>query len=1093
MKRILFFILMLFCVPALAQNTGVENKLKSKYSLVQYHNECGGWYFISYNQSGQQLYGFADNKGNVVATDASQYKIHPGYIELYLLDAQKKQEHDQWLADCKVYEASHNEYLKVNKKYEAELSAYNVKYQAAEKEADARWRRAREVAKQKAEREAAQLQQQTSQGATWVAILGGVVGGVSVAASVEAVKYEPYLEQVLAERDLLVKPSKPYNPKPIKPTEPPTGYYWQSYSLRQPDRYDFIDFASISETGSFADVSREGKWGLVDSRMNEIIPCVNTEKVLKKKYDDGMFLIKSSGKYGVINSTAKYILPMEFGSIDRYASRFKVSKSNRFGLYSITGKEIIPCEFEKMDQQHGYWLVVKDELWGIYSGDYDELYPCQFQDARLVSNNGKLMLYNKNKGLWGVIDFLAGTELLPNNYSSIEFSNHKGVGSFYKVCSDSKYGIYSSTGVIIIPCSYTNIYIKNVAEKTMIEVVDGQNVGLYDTAGILILPTDRYSGYTHQDSYYVVSNIDKKVGVCDLYGNELIPCKYTSLEYNDKLHGFIASKGRMKGLVSMRGREIFPFLNTEIIELSPLCPDILVVNNGELNGYGAIDYAGNIVVPMKNKYKNLTKKVDSAIKKYPDIKQKSTENKDMLYDDMSFVEVVESQTLKERQSFSFFAQNYVERVVGEWQKKGEFEKVEDWRKRVNNNTLNQRVYALTKEAQALYIDEYTKIAPSDTPRIIGSYDPDNETYRVSTSYSDEDILIKVDSKDAMEFKSSFNSLKKQPIFFVENDRVGLAEYVFSMPDGTKYKYSNQASLTYAVADVKYNLESIEIDRTALGANQPRGKQTISTASFAFGTSDVDVNIPVSETLKPNTFALIIANENYQNERKVDYAYNDGQVLKDYCQKTLGIPSENIHFRPDATLNNMKFEVGWLKTVTKAFPDAQILFYYAGHGMPDDYSRESYLLPVDGYGSDIKTTGYKLSDLYASLGELPADNVLVMLDACFSGADRTGEVLNNVRAARVVPKKDKPAGNVVVFSATTDQQVAHPYADESHGLFTYYLLKKLQETNGKVSYGEWFDYIKTKVAQKASVVNNKEQTPTVTPSPSILNKWKTIEL
>lgn len=49
------------CINTLyAQSSHIEASLKSKYDLVQYHNECGGWYFISDNKTGQPSYGFAD-------------------------------------------------------------------------------------------------------------------------------------------------------------------------------------------------------------------------------------------------------------------------------------------------------------------------------------------------------------------------------------------------------------------------------------------------------------------------------------------------------------------------------------------------------------------------------------------------------------------------------------------------------------------------------------------------------------------------------------------------------------------------------------------------------------------------------------------------------------------------------------------------------------------------------------------------------------------------------------------------------------------------------------------------------------------------
>jgi hypothetical protein len=37
----------------------------------------------------------------------------------------------------------------------------------------------------------------------------------------------------------------------------------------------------------------------------------------------------------------------------------------------------------------------------------------------------------------------------------------------------------------------------------------------------------------------------------------------------------------------------------------------------------------------------------------------------------------------------------------------------------------------------------------------------------------------------------------------------------------------------------------------------------------------------------------------------------------------------------------------------------------------------------------------------------------------------------------------PQGNMVVFSAAQGDETAYPNNDEKHGMFTYFLLKKLQ--------------------------------------------------
>ncbi len=45
------------------------------------------------------------------------------------------------------------------------------------------------------------------------------------------------------------------------------------------------------------------------------------------------------------------------------------------------------------------------------------------------------------------------------------------------------------------------------------------------------------------------------------------------------------------------------------------------------------------------------------------------------------------------------------------------------------------------------------------------------------------------------------------------------------------------------------------------------------------------------------------------------------------------------------------------------------------------------------------------------------------------------------------------GNMVVFSASSAEQSALPFANEKHGMFTYYLLKKFQESVPRPAYLE----------------------------------------
>lgn len=259
------------------------------------------------------------------------------------------------------------------------------------------------------------------------------------------------------------------------------------------------------------------------------------------------------------------------------------------------------------------------------------------------------------------------------------------------------------------------------------------------------------------------------------------------------------------------------------------------------------------------------------------------------------------------------------------------------------------------------------------------------------------------------------------------------------------------------------------------------------------SNNVDNNIPVSTTLENKTFAVIFANEDYKRVASVPYAKNDGKVFAEYCKKTLGIPKKNVYYVENATLGDMKYHINLLRKIAQAFNgEAKIILYYAGHGIPDETQKNGYLLPVDGYGNDA-TSGYSLKSLYSELANIPSKSILVFLDACFSGSQRDGNMLDSARGVAIKPKNEMPIGNVVVFSAASGDETAYPYKEKSHGLFTYFLLKKMQESKGNVSLGELEDYV-TKNVEQTSITNNKKsQTPTVMPSPSMGNMWKSIKL
>ena len=348
------------------------------------------------------------------------------------------------------------------------------------------------------------------------------------------------------------------------------------------------------------------------------------------------------------------------------------------------------------------------------------------------------------------------------------------------------------------------------------------------------------------------------------------------------------------------------------------------------------------------------------------------------------------------------------------------------------------------------------------------------------------IIVPQNSSRENEWMQRYNQkggkMTLPDLLSIYNEGLNHPENYALNPNGSNIASKNQvAQIPTPVA--KQPQAPINIEKT-----QPINKPVVRQIK-----ADVDLNIPLGNLKRENTFALIIANENYQEEEIVPNALNDGAVFAEYCEKTLGIPSNNIKYVADATLNVIRRQVNWLCQVMDAYQgQANIIFYYAGHGIPDESNMSSYILPVDGYGTDV-SSGYGLDKLYSELSSKPAKSVIVLLDACFSGAKRDGGMLASARGVAIKVKQNKPKGNMIIMSAAQGDETAYPYEEKMHGMFTYYLLKKLQETKGDVTLGELADYVTTEVKKRSIIINGKMQTPSIKVASELDNNWKILKM
>lgn len=295
--------------------------------------------------------------------------------------------------------------------------------------------------------------------------------------------------------------------------------------------------------------------------------------------------------------------------------------------------------------------------------------------------------------------------------------------------------------------------------------------------------------------------------------------------------------------------------------------------------------------------------------------------------------------------------------------------------------------------------------------------------------------------------------------------------------------------------------AIDIDKS-----EEISKSTTNSIELSTAYSEVDVNLPISETINKRTVALIIGNENYSKNNNggvadVPYAINDARKFSEYCKKTLGLEERNVILLTNATKAQIEHGIDRVRAIASGIgaSNTNILFFYSGHGVPDENvnSAKSYLLPIDVNGSKTK---YCISqdELIEAFKGIGAKSTTIFLDACFSGYAKSTNDMAMVNAndgTRAVVIKAQPAapkGNMIIFSSASENQKSWPLKEKKHGLFTYYLLKKLQDTHGEATLGELSKYI-TEEVSKTSAYFDMQQVPVVKVSSELTQTWKNLKL
>ncbi|MDE7418701.1 MAG: WG repeat-containing protein, partial [Muribaculaceae bacterium] len=673
-----------------------------------------------------------------------------------------------------------------------------------------------------------------------------------------------------------------------------------------------------------------------------------------------------------MNQTLKYLLLAIFTMFaihiclaaepDDFPKTYKASRDAngnaviRYGLIDKYGNRISNAIYEKISPfaSNRIALVKKDGLYGYLYASGEYFIEPYLKDAQSFNEFGLAAIKIESK--WGIINNKREW-VLKDIFDKIEPFQDNGLTI---VKYESKYGLVDTLGNVVLSVIYDKV--ENFDNTGYAYIKIGKHFGVVDKQGRPIVPTEYKD---KKSAMAAVSNIKPKfenlkeaaLAMTATEGQTSPTATDSENKRQEEEQRLLAEKSRQEE------EQRYAEARKRLKETSTL-KNYIAANLGDWNDYLASKSLG---LPSEEEIRN-----------------------------------------------------FIEKEIRIWQVKGEFEPTAKWKERVNDSTRTAKITTMadsifsenSKKVDAVraeYKKAYEALADKFCYSIaeqfasqnleIRPYDADNETFLICTS-DFGNFLLPVPLEDAPDFKKDWDRWKKTAIAtFVPNGE----DVVLKSVKIGEYSYDSDMNATYAQVDVEYNFKPIDVAQlyrnpdadenfamssTISGpSNRNAGIQTETVKISAGSTPDIDINIPEGTPTAIPTFAVVIANGDYAHASKVSHAENDGRIMTQYLTRTLGIPENNVATFINATYGQMASAISMLQDVGDAYKgsDFNIIFYYVGHGLPDDEGKKSYILPVDIDPRQVSIC-MPLDKIYANLGNIGAKNVTVMVDACFSGTN-----------------------------------------------------------------------------------------------------------
>lgn len=214
--------------------------------------------------------------------------------------------------------------------------------------------------------------------------------------------------------------------------------------------------------------------------------------------------------------------------------------------------------------------------------------------------------------------------------------------------------------------------------------------------------------------------------------------------------------------------------------------------------------------------------------------------------------------------------------------------------------------------------------------------------------------------------------------------------------------------------------------------------------------EIVAKIPAAQA-SGNTYAVVIGIADYDELPRVTFADRSAKTFAELVRRQYGVAPERMVTLLNDDATGVRMMTRLRAVAARLTAKDRLIVYYAGHAAPTRDGKHTVLVPQDAADGMLDDSSFRLTEFYQTLLRSEAQQIVVVIDACFSGRTDGNKLIYKDVAPVIAVSKDgvsPPADSrLTVLTAGGPSDFANALRPRGHRLFSYHLLHEMAKSGG----------------------------------------------